>query len=121
MWSHYFGSNAKIYGIDVDPKCAQYDLGENIEVIIGSQEDRNFLSNLKNLIPKIDILIDDGGHTMNQQITTYEELFPHIKEDGVYLCEDLHTSYWPKFGGGYKKEGTFIEYSKNFIKAEVKI
>jgi hypothetical protein len=27
----------------------------------------------------------------------------------------LHTSYWEEYGGGYKKEGTFIEYSKNFI------
>lgn len=35
----------------------------------------------------------------------------------VYLCEDLHTSYRAKWGGGYKKQGTFIEYSKNFIDA----
>src|SRR5690606_4759619 len=58
---------------------------------------------------------DDGGHTMEQQIVTFEILFDHVRDDGVYLCEDLHTSYWPKFGGGYKREGTFIEYSKNFI------
>ena len=41
--------------------------------------------------------------------------FCHVKDDGVYLCEDLHTSYWLYFGGGYKRNGTFIEYSKNFI------
>jgi len=46
---------------------------------------------------------------------TYEELFGHIKENGVYLCEDLHTSYWLGFGRGYKRERTFIEYSKDFI------
>jgi hypothetical protein len=60
-------------------------------------------------------LIDDGGHMMHQQIVSYEELFPHIKEDGVYLCEDLHTSYWLDCGGGHKRRGSFIEYSKNFI------
>ncbi len=63
----------------------------------------------------VNILIDDVGHMMEQQIITYEELFDHVKENGVYLCEDLHTSYWSKWGGGYKKEGTFIEYTKNFI------
>jgi hypothetical protein len=52
---------------------------------------------------------------MKQQINTFEELFPHIDENGIYLCEDLHTSYWWKFGGGYKRKNTFIEYSKNFI------
>jgi hypothetical protein len=70
---------------------------------------------LRQRIPHIDILIDDGGHTMNQQITTFEELFPHVAADGVFLCEDLHTSYWPTYGGGYREPGTFIEYSKNFI------
>ncbi len=52
---------------------------------------------------------------MEQQITTFNVLFSHVKDDGVYLCEDLHTSYWLYFGGGYKRDGTFIEYSKNFI------
>ena len=52
---------------------------------------------------------------MKQQINTYEELFPFIDDNGVYLCEDLHTSYWPEYGGGYKSSDSFIEYSKNFI------
>ena len=50
-----------------------------------------------------------------QQIITYEELFDCVKEDGVYLCEDIHTSYWLSYGAGYKTRGTFVEYSKNFI------
>ena len=50
-----------------------------------------------------------------QQITTFNVLLIMSKDDGVYLCEDLHTSYWLYFGGGYKRDGTFIEYSKNFI------
>ena len=70
---------------------------------------------MKESIPKVDILIDDGGHTMKQQIVSYEELFDHVKHDGVYLIEDLHTSYWALFGGGHKRRNTFIEYSKNFI------
>ena len=61
------------------------------------------------------ILIDDGGHTMEQQIVTFEELYDHINDGGIYLCEDVHTSYLEKFGGGYQKEGTFIEYSKKII------
>ena len=52
---------------------------------------------------------------MKQQIATFEELYGHIDEVGVYLCEDMHTSYYRKHGCGYKKKGTFVEYSKNFI------
>ena len=53
---------------------------------------------------------------MNQQRITFEEMFDHVKEDGgVYWAEDLHTSYWPEFGGGYKKSTTFVELSKDWI------
>jgi len=114
MWKHYFGERAKIYGIDIDPRCKQLEEPQ-VEIFIGDQEDRDFLRSLRDKIPRIDILLDDGGHTMKQQIHTFEELFPAIDPNGVYLCEDMHTSYWEEWQGGYKKAGSFIEYSKNFI------
>lgn len=114
MWRDYFGEEAKIYAIDINPSCKQFEK-KNTEIFIGSQEDSAFLKYVKKQIPEIDILIDDGGHTMNQQIVAFEELYGHIKDDGIYLCEDLHTSYWKIYGGGYKKKNSFIEYSKNFI------
>ncbi len=114
MWKHYFGPHCKIFGIDINQDCKNLE-EEQIEVVIGDQEDRKFLHSLAEKIPRIDILIDDGGHTMKQQIYTFEELFSHIDQNGVYLCEDLHTSYWRRWGGGYKRRGTFIEYSKNFV------
>lgn len=116
MWRDYFGPRAKIYGIDVNPECRKLE-EEHIKIFIGSQSDKNFLREIKKSIPPIDILIDDGGHNMRQQIVSYEELFPHVKENGIYLIEDLHTSYWLRYGGGHKRKGTFIEYSKNFIDA----
>lgn len=114
MWKHYFGPHAKIYGVDINPQCKKLE-EEQVEIMIGDQEDKTFLKELSERIPRIDILIDDGGHTMQQQINTFEELFPRVDRNGIFLCEDLHTSYWSQFGGGYKKPGTFIEYSKNFI------
>jgi ubiquinone/menaquinone biosynthesis C-methylase UbiE len=114
MWKHYFGPQAQIFGVDVNPKCAAFG-EERVEVLIGSQEDRSFLRSVAERVPVVDILIDDGGHTMTQQIATFEELFPRIAPDGVYLCEDLHTSFWQEYGGGYRSPDTFIEYSKNFV------
>jgi 23S rRNA U2552 (ribose-2'-O)-methylase RlmE/FtsJ len=114
MWKSYFGDNAKIYGIDVDPRCKELE-EDNIKIFIGSQANPTFLQEIKAKIPPIDILIDDGGHTMNQQIISFEELYDHIKADGIYLCEDVMTSYWVTYGGGHKRSGTFLEYSKNLI------
>lgn len=114
MWRDYFGDKAKIYGVDIDPRCKAFE-EENIQIFTGSQSDRKFLRELVAKLPPLDIVIDDGGHSMNQQIVSFEELFGAVKSDGVYLCEDIHTSYWLNFGGGHKRRGTFIEYSKNFI------
>lgn len=114
MWKDYFGPDSKIFGIDLNPDCKKLEEGQ-IQIHIGDQSNRKFLQSLVKKIPRIDILIDDGGHKMDQQINTFEELFPYIDKNGVYLCEDLHTSYWPEFGGGYRKRNTFIEYSKQFI------
>ncbi|MBT3338246.1 MAG: class I SAM-dependent methyltransferase [Anaerolineae bacterium] len=114
MWKEYFGPRCKIFGVDINPHCKELE-EDQVQIFIGDQEDRNFLKSLSEQIPRIDILIDDGGHTMKQQICTFEELFPYIDKNGTYLCEDLHTSYWAKWGGGYKKPSSFIEYSKKFI------
>lgn len=114
LWRDYFGDKCKVYGIDINPDCKNHE-SEQIEILIGSSEDREFLRSVKDKISEIDIFIDDGGHNMNQQIVAFEELYPIISPDGVYLCEDLLTSYWEEYGGGYKRENTFIEYSKNLI------
>ncbi|MDE3214022.1 MAG: class I SAM-dependent methyltransferase, partial [Bacteroidota bacterium] len=59
--------------------------------------------------------IDDGGHTMRQQLITFEILYPFLKDDGIYLCEDTHTSYWYEYGGALRRKGTFVEFSKKLV------
>ena len=114
MWNYYFKNNVNIYAIDVNPECKKFE-SDNVKIFIGSQEDPTFLKFLKENTPPIDVLIDDGGHAMRQQITTFEILFEHLQENGIYICEDLHTSYWKYYGGGYKKKRSFIEYCKQLI------
>lgn len=112
MWKKYFGPESRIVGIDIMEECRQYE-EEQIQIYIGSQEDRNFLREIAAKLGVIDIVIDDGGHSMNQQIVTFEELFPKLAEGGVYVCEDMHTSYWPSFGGG--AGNSFVDYSHRFV------
>ena len=114
MWKHYFGPQAHIIGVDINPRCAE--LAEpGIDIVLGDQEDRQFHAKLREKYGEFDIVIDDGGHSMAQQIVTFEEIYPVIKPGGIYLAEDLHTSYNPSFGGGLRNPASFIEYSKRFI------
>ena len=116
MWKDYFGPKAKIFAVDVNPKCKQFE-DDQVAIFIGDQADKQFLSRLTRELPRLDIVIDDGGHGMEQQINSFEVLYPHISPNGIYLCEDMHTSYWKRFGGGYRNPGSFVEYSKNFVDA----
>ena len=114
LWKKYFGKNVRVIGIDINPECKRYE-EEQIEIFIGSQSDRDFWKEFKRNVNNVDLFIDDGGHTMLQQRITFEEMFNHLAPDGVYICEDCATSYWPSMGGGYKVKDSFIEYSKNCI------
>ena len=58
---------------------------------------KTFLRELAATEPSIDLVIDDGGHTMVQQVNTFDVLYSHVKAGGVYVVEDVHTSYWPDF------------------------
>lgn len=114
LWKKYFGDKVNLYAIDINPQCKKFE-DEKVKVFIGSQEDEVFLQQILPVLPALDIVIDDGGHTMNQQIVSFENLYLKVKEGGLYLVEDTHTSYWYEFHGGIKKKNTFIEYSKNLI------
>ena len=111
MWKHYFGRKARIIGVDINPECKKLT-EDQVEIYIGSQEDPVFLKKLAKKIGPIDVVIDDGGHTVEQQLTTFDAIYSSVRPGGVYLVEDLHTNYWGEYGGGLRKQGTFIEHAK---------
>ena len=88
MWRSYLGAKCQIYGVDIEPACRAYE-SEQVKVLIGDQSDRSFWRRFRETVPKLDIIVDDGGHLPEQQIVTLEELLPHLKPAGVYLCEDI--------------------------------
>jgi hypothetical protein len=114
MWRRYFGRRARIYGVDIDPRCKRSET-RRTKIFIGDQEDRSFLESIVAETGPIDIVIEDGGHFPAQQIATFEVLYPHMTSDGVFLIEDVHTSYWKRYNGGVRQPGTFIEYAKGLI------
>jgi hypothetical protein len=114
MWHDYFGRGARIIGVDINPACLKFE-NDMTTILIGDQGDRNFLAEVRERVPHIDILIDDGGHKMHQQIATFDELYPHIQPNGIYLCEDIHTSVLSGWGGGNGSNVTFLDYSKALV------
>jgi hypothetical protein len=107
LWRNFFGSQARIYGIDINPECAKLD-GEAGTVRIGSQTDPAFLKSVVSEMGGVDIVLDDGSHVARHMRASLEILFPLLSEGGLYVVEDLCAAYWPKYGGGYERGSNFF-------------
>ena len=112
-----FFNEATIYGWDIND-CKMYET-EKIKTLICDQESRESMSSvLISLGIEFDIIIDDGGHTMKQQQTSFGYLFPKLKKGGIYIIEDLHTSNWKSYVNQDCKITTLKmleEYKKNGV------
>lgn len=111
MWREYFGPNARIIGIDFNPNAKKWEK-DGFEIFIGDQADEKFWKKFIEEIGMVDIVLDDGGHRYDHQIITTEMLLEDIKDDGLLVVEDTHTSYMNGFG---PKKYSFVEYVKVFI------
>ncbi len=94
MWREYLGEQARIVGIDIDPACKRFEQ-ERVEIEIGDQGSAEFWDRFLREHGPIDIVIDDGGHLPEQQVTTLESLLPRIAPGGVFICEDIHGPFQP--------------------------
>lgn len=92
MWRSYFGEQSHIYGVDIEEACRAYQ-DEHISVFIGDQGDRAFWRAFRKSVGGIDVIIDDGGHTPEQQQITLEEMLPSLRPGGMYLCEDIQENF----------------------------
>jgi hypothetical protein len=115
VWRTYLGTRATIFGIDLNPACKDRVDPPN-QCRIGSQDDPDFLRRVVDEMGGLDVVLDDGSHVAPHQAISFAALFPLLCEGGLYLIEDMHTSYWPGgFRGGLKRKGTAIELVKEMI------
>ena len=97
MWREYF-PNAKIVGLD-RLKVAEI-AGLRIErQIVGEQDDPRLIEALGNQHGPFDVIIDDCSHISSKTIASFQLLWPHLKDGGLYVIEDLQTAYDSKHYG----------------------
>jgi hypothetical protein len=94
LWKDYFNNGVSINGIDIDEKtsdlsdvyCHKVDQGNESELTVFSER----------MVGRFDVIIDDGSHVPTHQLMTLRILWPTLKPGGVYIIEDIETSYWGK-------------------------
>jgi hypothetical protein len=117
MWQNYF-PNARIFAVDILDK-AQFN-NPRVTTLVADQANRDQLrAAIDASGGDIDVLIDDGGHTMEQQQVSLGFLFKHVRPGGYYIIEDVHTSLpalWKGYGVARNGSNTTLRMLENFVR-----
>lgn len=112
MWDEYFTDPyTKIAGVDLHGKHLS-GLSDRVRTFKMSQDDYHGLVALVEHMGTPDIVIDDASHINALSIATFNTMFGLLRPGGVYIWEDVHTSFWPDYGGNPVKlsPGTAMHY-----------
>ena len=109
-----FAPESWIGGVDIDPRCAQYEGQVANKIFIGSQVSPEVIAGIKGLNKQFDIIIDDGSHVQLHMVSTFVYLFDCLAEGGVYIIEDTHTNYSPEHQKSFFGIGLY-DYFKGLV------
>jgi hypothetical protein len=91
MWCQYF-PNCVFFCTDIGFEAVYSD---NCRVIKADQSNEKDLQKIVKQIGSTKLIIDDGSHNPKHQYDTFLYLFEHLLENGgIYIIEDIETSYW---------------------------
>ena len=116
IYTSLFANKSQLIGCDIDKKCQELDYdNKNINIVIGDATNSQTKSKILNFCKRFDIVIDDGSHQQDDIIKAFLMYFPLLSDNGVYIVEDLHTSYWQTYGGGLFKPDSAISFFKLLV------
>ena len=104
-WRCFFPFGTTI-GIDIDPK--HHLAGNRTRIYQADQGSASDLATLCEREATFDVIIDDGSHFNRHQIFSFRQLFPHLRDGGIYIIEDVQTSFWSDTQLGTAWDGRHI-------------
>jgi len=115
MWKEYF-HKSKVIGVDVEDLTDGTKKRLSKDGVLfyqGDATNKNLIDNIISECGRFDIVIDDGSHYSREQISSFQILFQHVKQGGIYIIEDLFPSYWNTHVN--KDEQTCVNFCKTLV------
>jgi cephalosporin hydroxylase len=98
IWRDAFPNATKIVGVDINPYCKIFENpAKSIFIEIGDATDPAFISYLNNKYGAFDIILDDASHSNKDAILSFEQLFPLMNNNGLYVVEDTNVYNSPGY------------------------
>ena len=116
IWAKYFPKAERIIGCDIDETCKNLEFSDpRISVIIGNANSDEVEDRLSRSISGLDIVIDDGSHKSSDIIKSFSRYIKYQNLNGLYIIEDLHTSYWNEYEGGLHNPYSAVSFLKRIV------
>ena len=107
----FFYRKGKIIGADIIDKT--FLDRSNLETVILDQNSISELNKLGKKFKYFDVIIDDGSHFPKHQKKSFEVLFNYLSDGGVYIVEDMRSSYRKGYEGDPNLgKGNLVEFFK---------
>jgi len=101
-WNDYF-TNSNIYGMDIQMDTQIKE--KRIDTYICDSTNPDSVNNIMDQLKlKFDVIIDDGWHWDEAQRKTLTNFFPHLKDGGYYVIEDIYP------GSNISKDSEIVKH-----------
>ena len=99
LWKEYLGPDSVVVGLDIIKDCMESDDPDNgVHVRLGDQANHDDLQKVVEEFGPFDVIIDDGCHETMHQYMSFVYLFRNgLKDDGLYIVEDMHSNLWKRY------------------------
>ena len=116
LWCKYFPKAKKLIGCDINPECERLNYDDpRVSIVVGDANNPITKSKILNMSSEFDIIIDDGSHLSGDIVKSFAHYFDCLKNEGMYIAEDLHCSYWNEFNGGLYYPSSSIAFFKKLF------
>lgn len=113
IWARFLRGADKLVGCDVNPQCARLSYADpRIAIVVGDANTDAAEKAIANHAPRLNVVIDDGSHRSSDIAKSFARYFPKLADDGLFIMEDLHCSYWSGFEGGLSHSLSSIAFVK---------
>jgi len=108
LWKSYF-PNLTLHMMEYNAQCAEEFRSKVDKLYIGDQSDPKTLNSIGMEGGPFDIIVDDGGHSRKQQLTSLIELWKYVKPNGgIYVLEDTVTAFLSLFNDNKDSSFDFL-------------
>ena len=83
--------NIKVYGADVDKEILFEE--DSIKTFFIDQLNEETITNIKKVLPKCDLIIDDGLHQPDANLNVIYNLLDHLNTNGILVVEDIEPGF----------------------------